>query len=55
MGIFTRLTEPSSWAAIAAVLAVVGFNVPDAIWQQIVMAGTGVAGLLGLLLKEPGK
>ena len=55
MGIFTRLTEPSSWAAIAAVLVLFGVNVPDPLWQSIVMAGSGLAGIGGFFLKERGR
>ena len=47
-----RFKEPSSYSAIAAVLAMVGIIVPSDLWQSVVLAGCGVAGILGFWLRE---
>ena len=47
-----RFKEPSSYSAIAAVLAMVGVIVPSDLWQSIVMIGCGAAGALGYFVKE---
>lgn len=47
-----RLKEPSSWASIAALLALVGVHVAPEAWTAIVAIGTGLAGAAGLLLPE---
>lgn len=52
LGLVNRLKEPSSWAGIGVVLiGVVG--VTDAEWQVIAAAGSGLAGLIAMLLKDP--
>lgn len=50
-----RLTEPSTWAAIAAALAALGLNLDPGFWATIAQAGAGVAGLLGFVVPEAGK
>lgn len=52
--IVARLQEPSSWAAIATVLAGMGEVVPSGLWKQISMAGMGIAGVIAFLVKEKG-
>ncbi len=47
-----RFKEPSSYSAIAAVLAMVGLHVPADVWQSVVLVGCGVAGILGFWLRE---
>ena len=47
-----RFKEPSSYSAIAAVLAMIGVIIPSDLWQSIVMIGCGVAGALGFFMKE---
>ena len=47
-----RFKEPSSYSAIAAVLAMAGIIVPSDLWQSIVFAGCGFAGILGFWLRE---
>ncbi|MGH6954160.1 MAG: hypothetical protein ACREGL_08265 [Alphaproteobacteria bacterium] len=49
-----RLREPSSYAAIAAVLAMIGVNIDEGLWRDAVMAATGLAGILGVMLREKG-
>jgi len=49
-----RLREPSSYAAIAAVLAMIGVNIDEGLWRDVVMAATGLAGILGVTLREKG-
>lgn len=47
-----RFDEPSSWAAIAALLTGFGVNVDDGLWQSIVFLGAGAAGLAGFFIRE---
>lgn len=49
-----RGKESGSYAGIAAILAVVGFNVDPGLWQAIVGAATGACGLAAVLLKDRG-
>ncbi len=48
--IIKRLREPSSWAGVAALLALAGVNVEGA--QAIGQAGAAVAGALAIFLPE---
>lgn len=50
--IVDRLKEPSSYAALAAVLALVGVQVPDELWGYAVQAFAGIFGVVGFFLKE---
>lgn len=50
--IIARLKEPSSWAAIFAALAAVGFSLDPGLVQNITAAGAGVSGLLAFFLPE---
>ena len=50
--LISRFKEPSSYSAIAAVLAMCGVMIPSDLWQSIVMIGCGVAGAAGFFMKE---
>jgi hypothetical protein len=50
--LISRLKEPSTWAAISAMLAGFGLHISDELWQHIAMIGTGVAGVLGVVVAE---
>lgn len=52
MDIINRFKEPSSYSAIAAVLAMAGVIVPNDLWQNVVLIGCGVAGVLGFWIRE---
>ena len=47
-----RLKEPSSYAALAGVLAMVGISVPVELWQNIVMLSCGASGVVGFFMSE---
>ena len=47
-----RLAEPSTWATITAILAGFGVSLPPGAAQDITAVGTGLAGLLGIILRE---
>lgn len=49
-----RLKEPSSYAALAAVLAMVGVNIDAELWQYVVGAVSALAGIAGFFLAEKG-
>ena len=49
-----RLREPSSYAAVAAVLAMAGINIDTVLWQYIVGAASALAGMAGFFLGENG-
>ena len=51
-GLINRLTEPSSYASLAAVLAIVGVNVDGEMFQLTANAGVALAALAGFFLKE---
>lgn len=46
-----RLAEPSTYAGIAAVLAVAGWQLDPGTMQMIVNAGTGLSGLAAIALR----
>ena len=50
--LLARLAEPSTWNGIGGMLLAFGVNVPAPLWQAIAGAGSGVAFLVGVLLKE---
>ncbi len=54
METLNRFKEPSTYAAIAAALIAVGLNVDDTVLQGVTQAGTGLAALAAILLKEKG-
>lgn len=50
--ILARFKEPSSYAALTGVLALVGINVDPGLMQQISTALAAIAGIAGFFLKE---
>ena len=52
--LLARFSEPSSYAGLGALLALLGWNLPDATIGQIVQLVAGACGLAALLLKERG-
>ena len=50
--IISRFKEPSSYAALTGVLALVGINVDPGLMQQISTALAAIAGIAGCFLKE---
>ena len=50
--LISRFKEPSSYSAIAAVLAMCGVIVPSDLWQSIILIGCGASGIAGFWLKE---
>jgi hypothetical protein len=53
--IISRFREPSSYAALTGVLALVGINVDPGLMQQISTALAAIAGIVGFFLKEKGE
>jgi hypothetical protein len=52
--LLVRFSEPSSYAGLGAVLALVGVNLPDPVTGQLVQLLAAFCGLVALLLKERG-
>ena len=52
--LLARFSEPSSYAGLGAVLALLGWNLPDPALAQLVQALAAGCGLLALLLKDRG-
>lgn len=50
--LLARLSEPSSYAGLGAVLALVGLNLPDPVLAQLIQLLAAACGLLALLLRE---
>jgi hypothetical protein len=50
--LIARFGEGSTYAAIAALLAGFGLHLDPGIVQDITLAGTGIAGLLGIFLRD---
>lgn len=53
--ILDRFKEPSSYAALTGVLAMVGVMIPNDLWQSITMIGCGICGAIGFFAKEKSK
>jgi|ERR1700729_487989 len=49
-----RMREPSTYNALAILLAVAGVNVGSPLWAAVAGVGTAVGALLGVLLPEGG-
>jgi len=47
-----RLQEPSTYAGLAALLGLVGVNLPDAKFQAITHAVAAIAGALAIFIGE---
>lgn len=54
MDILKRFKEPSSWASLAAIFALLGLNMPESMMQNITQVGMGLAGILGFFMSDPG-
>lgn len=50
--IFQRLREPSSHAAISALLALAGLHIPSEVWATIFNGGAIIFGIAGVFVKE---
>jgi hypothetical protein len=48
-----RLSEASTWAAFAGLLAGVHVSIDPGLWQHIVDAGIALSALAGFLIPEP--
>ncbi len=48
----TRLSEASTWAAFAGLLAGVHVSIDPGLWQHIADAGIAVSALAGFLIPE---
>ncbi len=53
--IVDRLKEPSSWAGLGAILAVVGVNLDGQLLQAVAGLGAAIAGLLSFFIVEKGE
>jgi len=49
-----RFKEPSSYASIAAVLAMIGVNIDTELWGYVVAGCVALAGIFGFFMKEKG-
>ncbi len=52
MNLIDRFKEPSTWAAITGILAVVITVVPDGFWAALNIALASVAAVAAVFLKE---
>ncbi len=50
--LLNRLSEPSSWRGLTFVLTSVGVVLSPELMEQIVVAGTAMAGLIGFLTAD---
>jgi hypothetical protein len=50
--LIARFREPSTYAAFAALLAAVGLHLDPGVMQNITLIGTGIAGMLGIVLRD---
>lgn len=50
--IAARFKEPSSYAGIAAALAVAGIHIDQGLWQYVVYVGAGLSGIVSFFLPE---
>lgn len=49
--IIEQLKQPSTWRGITMLITSLGIVIKPELMEQIVVAGTGVAGLIGVLFK----
>ena len=47
-----RLKEASTWRGLTMLLTALGISVKPDLTEQIIVAGTGVAGLIGIVTKD---
>jgi hypothetical protein len=52
--LLARLSEPSSYAGLGALLALAGLNLPDPVLGQLAQVLAAGCGLVALCLKERG-
>jgi hypothetical protein len=52
--LLARLSEPSSYAGLGAVLTLLGWNLPQPLLADIVQAAAALCALVAFLLKEQG-
>ena len=50
-----RLGEPSTYASIAAILAMTNLKVDPGLWSYVTEGGVVIFGVLGVMLSEVGK
>jgi hypothetical protein len=53
--VYSRLREPSSHAALAAIFAVFGTNITDQMWNNVINGLSAVFAIAGIFLKEDTK
>jgi hypothetical protein len=53
--VYSRLREPSSHAALAAIFAVFGTNISDQMWNNVMNGLSAVFAIAGIFLKEDTK
>ncbi len=52
--LLTRFSEPSSYAGLGAMLALLGWNLPETVVGQLIQALAAACALLALILKDRG-
>ena len=52
--LIARFGEPSTYGALAGILAALGLHSDPGLMQNLTLIGTGIAGLLGIMLKDKG-
>ena len=52
--LIARFGEASTYGALAGILAALGLHLDPGLMQNISLIGTGVSGLLGILLRDKG-
>lgn len=50
--IVARLSEASTWAGIGTALLGMGVSLPPGVLQNVTLVGTGIAGLVAILVPE---
>lgn len=53
--LLSRLSEPSSWAGVAAIGAALGIPLAPDVLHPLIQVLTGAAGLAAFLLRERGR
>jgi sulfite exporter TauE/SafE len=52
--LLTRFSEPSSYAGLGAMLALLGWNLPQTVLGQVIQGLAAACALLALVLKDRG-
>lgn len=50
--VLKQLSQASTWRGLTMVLTAVGVAVRPELMEQIIVAGTGVSGLIGILISD---